>query len=345
MEAAKALLALPPDRRDRSLLSGFRSAFLSNEFGLLALIVLFSALFTFVNGNFISKFNLWSLSRSVAVYAMIGMAMMAVIVTGGLNLAVGAIGVCAAMSFGWLNEIVGWHWAASLIAALLLAALLGFVNGWLVVKTGINSFVITLATMSVFFGVMVFITQGRSFRGLSPEVIAFGKMKIMSMLSPLLLVAAVVALLLSLLYRFSPLGREMLAAGATPEAAELSGVGVARTFIWCHVLSGTLAGVTALLVTSRYGAAIPSMAGQLGQDWMLPAFLGPVLGGTVLSGGRVSILGTFLGAALVVVLTNGLLLLQVGEFWVQAVLGVLLLLAVLGDKARRQYLIHRGWAQ
>ena len=345
MEVAKALLIVPPERRDRSLLLGFRSVFLSNEFGLLALIVLFSVLFTLVNGNFVSKFNLWSLSRSVAVYAMIGMAMMAVIVTGGLNLAVGAIGVCAAMSFGWLNEVIGWHWAFSLVAALLLAALLGFVNGWLVVKTGINSFVITLATMSVFFGVMVFITQGQSFRGLSPEVIAFGKMKIMFVLSPLLIVAAVIALLLWVLYRFTPLGREMLAAGATPEAAELSGVGVARTFAWCHVLSGALAGVTALLVTSRYGAAIPSMAGQLGQDWMLPGFLGPVLGGTVLSGGRVSILGTFLGATLVVVLTNGLLLLQVGEFWVQAVLGVLLLLAVLSDKARRQYLIHKGWAQ
>lgn len=100
MEVAKALLIVPPERRDRSLLLGFRSVFLSNEFGLLALIVLFSVLFTLVNGNFVSKFNLWSLSRSVAVYAMIGMAMMAVIVTGGLNLAVGAIGVCAAMSFG-----------------------------------------------------------------------------------------------------------------------------------------------------------------------------------------------------------------------------------------------------
>src|ERR1700760_1121792 len=130
----------------------------------------------------------------------------------------------------------------------------------------------------------------------------------------------------------------MLAAGARPEAAELSGVRVGRIFILCHVLSGAIAGVTALLVVARTGAAIPSMAGQLGQDWLLPAFLGPVLGGTLLRGGRVLVLGTFLGSVLVSMLTNGLLLLQVGEFWVQSCLGLLLLLAVLIDMARRSVL-------
>ena len=99
-----------------------------------------------------------------------------------------------------------------------------------------------------------------------------------------------------------------------------------------------------MLVTSRYGAAMPSMAGQLGQDWLMPAFLAPVLGGTVLAGGRVAVLGTVLGAILVTTLTNGLLRLSVGEFWVQAILGCLLLLAVLGDRARKKYLSLRGLA-
>jgi ribose transport system permease protein len=134
----------------------------------------------------------------------------------------------------------------------------------------------------------------------------------------------------------------MLAAGARPEAAALSGVRVDRVFILCHLLSGVLAALTALMVVARNGAAIPSMAGQLGQDWLLPAFLGPVLGGTLLSGGRVSVIGTLLGAVLVTMLTNGLLLLQIGEFWVQACLGLLLLTAVLLDKGRRTFLARRG---
>jgi len=154
----------------------------------------------------------------------------------------------------------------------------------------------------------------------------------------------VVMLALAYLYRYTALGRRMLAAGASPAAAELSGIRVNRTFVACHVLSGLLATVAGLMLTARTGAAIPSMAGHLGQDWLLPAFLAPVLGGTLLSGGRVSVVGTFLGGALVTILSAGLLLMQVGEFWVKAVLGLLLLLAVFADMARRVYLAKRKMA-
>jgi ribose transport system permease protein len=189
--------------------------------------------------------------------------------------------------------------------------------------------------------VMVFLTRAQSFRALPPVFADFGRLKLLGWVSPLLLVAVAVGAGLSVLYRFTALGREMLAAGANARAATLSGIRVGQVFILCHMLSGAIAAVTALLVVARTGAAIPSMAGQLGQDWLLPAFLGPVLGGTLLSGGRVSVSGTFLGAVLVTMLTNGLLLLKVGEFWVQTCLGLLLLLAVLLDKARRSVLSRR----
>jgi ribose transport system permease protein len=208
----------------------------------------------------------------------------------------------------------------------------------------VHSFIITLATMSIFFGCMIFLTQAEAFRELPPSVAAFGKARISGYVSPLLLITVAVALALSFLYRFTGLGRRMLAAGAMPNAAEISGVRVGRTFIACHVLSGLLAALAAIMLTARTGAAIPSMAGHLGQDWLLPAFLAPVLGGTLLTGGRVSVLGTFLGAVLVSMLMNGLLLLQVGEFWVQAFLGVLLLVAVLLDKARRVVLFRHKMA-
>lgn len=317
---------------------------ISNEFGLILLILLFAVIFTLSTRGFLSPFNLFTLGRNAAVNIMIGLSMMTVIVTGGLNLAVGAIGVSAAMATGWMIEGAGLPWPLALAGGLAFGAGLGFVNGWMVVRTGLHSFIITLATMSIFFGVMIFLTRAEAYRGMPPVFSAFGKMKIAGHVSPLLLLTLATALALSWLYRGSVIGREMLAAGAKPAAAALSGVRVGRAEILCHMLSGGLAAMAALMLVARNGAAIPSMAGQLGQDWLLPAFLGPVLGGTLLQGGKVSILGTVLGAILVTMLTSGLLMMQVGAFWVQTYLGLLLLFAVMMDKLRRAWLARRNLA-
>jgi ribose transport system permease protein len=315
---------------------------LTNEFGLVVLILVFGALFGAGTPGFASPFNLFTLGRTTAIDIMIGFSMMVVIVTGGLNLSVGAIGVCAAMTFGWLLERAGLPVALAIPGALALGAALGGLNGLLIVRSGLHSFIITLATMSVFFGVMVFLTRAEAYRALPPAIAGFGKLRLAGYASPLLGVSAAVGLLLAGLYRLTPLGREMLAAGAKPAAAELSGVRVGRTIVLCHMLSGALAGIAALMVVARTGAAIPSMAGDLGQDWLLPAFLGPVLGGALLAGGRVSVFGAFLGAVLVSELTNGLLQFRIGEFWVQTWLGLLLLSAVLLDLGRRSLLARLG---
>jgi ribose transport system permease protein len=315
---------------------------LSNEFGLAALITLTVVIFAVSLDGFLSPFSLYTIGRQIGIDTMIGLAMMAVIVTGGLDLSVGAIGVCAAMAFGWLVQMLGLPIYLSVPLAVLFGGGLGFVNGFVVVTSGVHSFIITLASMSIFFGVMIFLTKAAAFNGLPPSVQAFGRLKILGVISPLLLISMATCIVLAVFYRLTVLGRQMLAAGANPRAAELSGIRTGRVIIACHVLTGLLAAMAGLMVTARTGAAVPSMAGQLGQDWLLPAFLAPVLGGTLLSGGRVSVLGTLLGAAFVNVLTSGLLLMQVGSFWILAILGLMLLIAVLADKARQQFLKSRG---
>lgn len=314
---------------------------LSNEFGLLVLIVLFALVFSSISPAFLSKFSLYALGRTAAVNIMIGFSMMVVILTGGLNLSVGAIGVSGAMFGGLLMQAFGLPWPLAIAGGIAMGAALGALNGVIIVRSGLHSFIITLATMSIFFGVMIFLTRAESYRDISPAFTGFGRMKLFAIVSPLLMVSVLVAVLLSVLFRYTALGREMLATGANQRAAELSGIRVNRMITYCHLLSGVLAGVAGLMLVSRTGAAIPSMAGQLGQDWLLPAFLGPVLGGTLLTGGRVSVLGTFLGSFLVTMLTTGLLLMQVGAFWVQTYLGLMLLLAVLIDLLRRSYLTRR----
>ncbi|MFT4725817.1 MAG: ribose transport system permease protein [Granulosicoccus sp.] len=331
-----------PESAPSSLGRQVMKVLLSNEFGLLALIVLFFTIFAVATPGFTSDFSLFAMGRTAAVNIVIGFSMMVVIVSGGLNLSVGAIGVCVAMGGGWLMQNAGFYWPFAVAGALALGAIIGALNGFMIVKSGLHSFIITLATMSIFFGVMIFLTQAGSFREISPDYVQFGRMKLGGVISPLLLLALGCGVLLSIFFNFTAAGRGLLAAGANPEAAELSGIRVDRMIILCHSISGVIAGVAGLMLVSRTGAAIPSMAGQLGQDWLLPAFLGPVLGGTLLTGGRASVLGTLLGAFLVTLLTTGLLLLQVGVFWVQTWLGLLLLAAVLIDMLRRSYLVRKN---
>ncbi|MFO1033263.1 MAG: ABC transporter permease [Hyphomicrobiales bacterium] len=314
----------------------------SNEFGLLLLIGLAVAIFSMALPSFTSTFSLFTMGRQIGIDTMIGLAMMTVIVTGGLDLSVGAIGVCSAMFFGWMLQSAGLPVALAIPLAIAFGAGLGFINGVTIVRTGVHSFIITLASMSIFFGVMIFLSKAEAFNSLPPAVLGFGKLRIGTLVSSLLALSLVTCIALSLLYRFTSGGRRMLAAGANPRAAEISGVRTGRVFIACHMLAGGLAALAGLMVTARTGAAVPAMAGHLGQDWLLPAFLAPVLGGTLLSGGRVAVFGTLLGAALVNIITSGLLQMRVGEFWIQAFLGLLLLAAVLADRARHTLLRRKG---
>src|ERR1700677_3232617 len=167
---------------------GWTRFLLTNEFGLVALILIFGAVFALGTPGFGSPFNLFTLGRTTAIDIMIGFSMMVVIVTGGLNLSVGAIGVCVAISCGWLLERVGLPLPLSIMGALALGGALGAVNGALIIRSGLHSFIITLATMSVFFGVMVFISRAQAFRNLPPEIAAFGKMRIEGYVSALLIV-------------------------------------------------------------------------------------------------------------------------------------------------------------
>ncbi len=306
----------------------------SNELGLLLVVAIFCGLFVAFGTNFFSVFNLYSLARVLAVDILIGFSMMVVLAVGGMNLAVGSIGVCGAMVAGWVMESQGLPVPVGIAAGLAAGALLGFFNGFAVVRSGVSSFVVTLGTMSVFFGVMIVLTGAEAFRNLPSAFTDFGRMRFFGWVSSLLVVALVVGVLLFLLYRYTALGRQMLATGANPKAAELSGVPVRRIVVLAHVLSGLLAAAAGLMVSTRNGAALTSLAGQIGQDWLLPAFLAPVLGGTLLSGGAVSVAGTVLGALLVNTLNTGLRMLAVGDFWIELFLGLILLAAVMLDRAR-----------
>jgi ribose transport system permease protein len=299
------------------------------QFGLLVVIVALCGLFTLKQPGYISSFNLFAMGRSLAVDVVIGFSQMVVLAIGGMNLSVGSIGVCSVMLSGYLMQTLGLPVPMAFLLALALGGALGWLNGFTIVKSGVSSFVVTLASANLFSGAMLILTRAVPINGLPPEVSAIGSYRILGLASPSLLAAIVLGALLFVFYRYSVAGKEILAAGANARAAAMSGIPVNRSIVLSHILSGALAGVAGLMVVVRVGAAMPAVGGD---DWLLPSFLGPVLGGAALAGGFVSVIGTLLGAMLVTVIRSGLLVLNIGNFWLQLFLGLFLLAAVLAQR-------------
>lgn len=302
----------------------------SNQVGLFVILVILWVVFSSLAPGFLSRFNLNSLGRTVAIDVVVGFAQMVVLATGGMNLSVGAIGICSVMTVGYLLQVIGLPIPVAIVLTLAFGGLLGWVNGFAITRTGVNSFVVTLATASLFMGGMLIFSKGVPLNALPPELGAFGKSGVWRIPS-LALVAIAIGAALYILFNHTVLGRQILSVGANARAAEMSGVPVDRIIVFVHTLSGVLAAAAAVMLTARLSAAMPGVAGD---DWLLPSFLAPVIGGTALAGGVVSVVGTMLGALLVSTIRSGLLVLQIGNFWLQLFLGIFLLAAILVERYR-----------
>jgi ribose transport system permease protein len=305
-----------------------------DRFGLLAIVLASWIVFAAFTEGFVSDFNIFSVGRLVSIAVVVGFSQMVVIGIGQMNLSVGAIGGVVAMFLGWLVQAIGVPWPVAILLAVAFGGILGGLNGLVIVRTGINAFIVTLGTASVFTGAMFILTKVEAFRDLPPGFIDFGQTRLLGYVSPLVIMMLVVLVFLFLLYRGTTLGRQMLATGANARAARVSGVPVDRIITVTHALSGALAGLAGVMLVLRIGSAIPSIGTAGGGDWLLPSFAAPAIGGTLLSGGVINVVGTFIGGLLLGTIENGLTLLSVPGFWVQLLTGLVLLIAVMLDRAR-----------
>jgi ribose transport system permease protein len=295
---------------------------------ILAVVVLAGGLML-VTPRFGSADNFDVLAYGTANLALVAFAQMVVIAAGGLDLSVGAMGGLAAIIVGGLMEIFHVPPVLAIAVGLAVGAGGGAATGWLVVRTGLSPFMVTLATGSVFTGVNLGLTSGRPFYYLPESFKAIGILKLGG-IPLLMLFTLLVGFLLYLLFRNTGLGRQMLALGANPRAAELAGVPVARTRVLVHTLSGMLAAAAGIMLTIRLGVAQPS----IGNDWLLNSFAAPIIGGTLLSGGSLSVPGAVFGALLLLLIGNGLIQLGIDSYWTQFFSGLIILAAGGIDRIR-----------
>lgn len=305
--------------------------------GLLLIVVVAIVLIGIARPSFLSPFNIQILLAAVAVNMVIALAQMIIIAIGQMNLAVGAIGGLAAICFAGMMEVWGVPVPLAVLGGLVIGLAAGLLNGYLVAVTGISAFIITLATLAIFKGVNLGITEAQPFYGVPASVKAFGNTTVAGPIPWLVIPMAIVALAVAFLLNRVRVGRYILAVGGSPHAAELGGVSVSQSIVWAHAISGLLAAIAGMMVVARLQIGQPT----IGDDWLILSFAAPVIGGALLQGGHVSVAGTFLGVVIVAIITQALVLFQIDPFIVQIVLGALILWAV-GINRLREVGLSKG---
>ena len=310
------MTAVAPSSRLRALLR-------TDWFGLAVACGVGAAALAAVQPTFLSGFNVYVMLTAFSLSILVALSQMVILAIGQLNLSVGAIGGLAAITFAGVMDVWGAPVPLAVLAGLAVGLLAGLLNGVVTHRTGLNAFVVTLATLAIFKGVNVGITEAQPFYGIPDSVKSFGNARLGPV--PLIAFVGVAATLAVLVFlRRAVLGRQLLAVGGNAQAAALSGIDVGRVVVAAHVISGVLAAVAGMLAVARLQLGQPT----IGDDWLIISFAAPVIGGAVLAGGHVSVGGTCLGVAVVVLINNALVLLNVDPFAVQLLLGVLILLAV-----------------
>lgn len=292
-------------------------------------LVLIFAVFAVLNPVFLTTPNLINILQQSSINACIALGMTFVIISGGIDLSVGPTAAVSAI-VGATLMIAGVPIPLAVMAAIATGMACGLFNGSLVALAGLQPFIVTLGGLSLYRALALIFTGGNPIFGIPPEFRAAINGLVFGVPVPVIIVAVIAAVLWVVLNR-SPLGEYILAVGGNPEAARIAGVPVARTKITVYVLSGGLAAVAALILTGRLGAADPTM----GNLWELDAIAAAAIGGASLMGGKGSVIGTLMGAVILGGLRNGLTLMNVQAFYQLLATGIIILVAMLIDRATR----------
>jgi len=312
---------------------------------LVALVIAFAAL----SPAFLTTGNLTILVKHVAINAILAVGMTFVILSGGIDLSVGSVAGLAGIIAGGLIHtglilrsfgiVVYLHTWLVIAVALAIGALVGAVNGGLISLLRVPPFIATLGTLYIARGAALLISGGATFPNLTgkPDLgntgfLSLGAGTALGLPVPIWLMALFAAAGMFVAGR-TPFGRRVYAIGGNERAAELSGVRVSRIKFAVYVISGVCAAMVGLIIAAQLASAHPAT----GETFELNAIAAVVLGGTSLMGGRGSVGGTIIGAFVIGVLADGLILMGVSEFWQIVIKGLVIVLAVILDQMQQRY--------
>jgi ribose transport system permease protein len=295
----------------------------------LTLLALFLAL-TLASPYFLTPTNLAAVVRQTAVINILALGMTLIIISGGIDLSVGAMLALAGL-LGTMAMAAGYPVSAGILAGILVGALSGLLNGLLITRLNINPFIVTLGTLGIFRGLALMISNGLPVHRIPPSFSFLGEgtlLRVPFVLWVLLILAAAMHVLLE----NTRLGRHSFAIGSNPEAAYYAGIPVKFDITMAYAIAGLLTGLAGMIEASRLMTGQPTA----GNGYELQAIAAVVIGGGSLRGGEGSVVGTLIGASIMGMLANGSDLLGISPYLQQAIVGGVIILAVTVDEIRKR---------
>ncbi|MDR1852074.1 MAG: ABC transporter permease [Propionibacteriaceae bacterium] len=308
--------------------TGERIFYWWDRVGILLILVLLLVFMTMFAQNFASFNNAMNVLRSISINAILAAGMTLVILTAGIDLSVGstlAFSACVSV----LLHLAGLPAPLAIAGGVLVGALAGAINGLLIAMVLMPPFIVTLGAMTYMRGAAYTSTGGLPVIASDLSFKAIGQSYIWVFPTPVIVMIGVYAVIWFLLER-TTFGRHVYAVGGNPEAARLAGISVRKVLVWVYSIAGACAGLGGIIFAARVESAQPNG----GQSYEMDAITAVVLGGTALAGGRGKITGTLIGAIIIGVLSNGLVLMNVEYFTQLIVKGVVIILAVAIDSIR-----------
>lgn len=283
-----------------------------------------------MTGNFWTAYNISTLTRAASFIIIVSFGQTLVLLTGGIDLSVAAVGSVSSMAAAKLMIEQGMNPWISILISCIVGLLLGMVNGLFIAYLRLTPFIVTLATGEIYKGIVYIVTKGTPIVGVPEEAQFLANGVLGGFLPTIVIIMLVICIILAVMLRYTKFGRHVYALGGNRNCAKIVGIKTERVEVLVYCLSGLLAAVAGVMMTCK----LASFQASIGANWVNPTISASVLGGTSMTGGIGGVVGTVIGGLLNSTVSTSITLLRVSSYWETVVTGGVVLVAVTIDAVK-----------
>jgi len=281
-----------------------------------------------IKPSFGSQYNISTLSRTIAFTTIVAFGQTLVLLTGGIDLSVAGIAGMSGILAAWMMVNTSLPPLVCIVIIIACAFACGCINGLLITRMKMVPFVVTLATGSIFTGIIYVVTKGSPIMGIPKTATVLGQGMLFNVIPYPAIAMIVFGAVLMYVLKYTPFGRYIYAVGGNENAARIAGIKVGEITTIVYGISSTMAAIAGILITCRLGTAQPTV----GADWVMPSVTAACIGGTSLSGGRGGIGGSIVGGVFMSVISNAIVVMEISPYWEKVIIGIVILAAIAIDR-------------